>query len=95
MQRRSRRDLPGSGLEKVLKLSLQSQQGCPALDSPVWGQPIKLTHQPCCGVILRDVSGQVVTASVVLSYGRAQRFHPQPDLGLRKAPLVWGHEPTW
>ena len=94
MQRRSRRDLPGSGLEKVLKLSLQSQQGCPALDSPVWGQPIKLTHQPC-GVILRDVSGQVVTASVVLSYGRAQRFHPQPDLGLRKAPLVWGHEPTW
>ena len=95
MQRRSRRDLSGSGLEKVLKLSLQSQQGCPALDSPVWGQPIKLTHQPCCGVILRDVSGQVVTASVVLSYGRAQRFHPQPELGLRKAPLVWGHEPTW
>lgn len=87
--------MPGSGLEKMLKLALQSQQGSPALDSPVWVQLMKLIHQPCCGVILKDVSGQVVTASVVLSYGRAQRFHPQPDLGLRKAPLVWGHEPTW
>lgn len=79
----------------MLKLSLQSQQGSPALDSPVWVQVMKLVHQPCCGAILRDVSGQVVTASVVPSYRRAQRFGPQPDLGLRKAPPVWGHEPTW
>ena len=78
----------------MLKLLLQSQQGSSALDSPVWVQLMKLILQPCCGAILRAVSGQVVTASVVPSYGRAQRFGPQPDLRLRKAPLVWGHEPT-